>query len=192
MKKYIFFLSAIIFIYPSCKQNKKDKQEDFFPVLPFIQNDVADVDTAFYPIIKIVSKDNMKDDTIFVKREDFRELANEFLQLPDLTQKKFKKRFVEEKFFDKSLNRAIITYRPKIPENEEIQRQEILIFPDYEASKVKSLIIEKSIYSHDSSVQKRMLWQVGKSFQITTLIQKPGTGETHTTIKVVWNDYVKY
>ena len=176
----------------SCTSKKNDKQEDFFPILPFIQNDVTDVDTALYPIIKIVSNDNMIADTIFVKREDFRELAKEFLQLPDLTQKKYKKRFIEEKFFDQSLNRAIITYKPKNPGKEEIQRQEILITTDYGANEVKTLIIDRSIDTRDSFVQKRMLWQVGKSFQITTIIQKPDNSERNSTIKVVWNDEKKY
>ena len=192
MKKNIFFYFAILIIYPSCNTKSHEKQEDFFPVLPFIQNDVADVDTNLYPIIKIISKDSLNADTFFVKREEFRELAKEFLEIPDLTLKKYKKLFLETKFLDQSLNRVIITYRPKYPEKEEIQRQEILIDPDYEANKVKSLIIDKTIVSGDSSIQKRMLWQIGKSFQITTIIQKSNDEERSNTIKVVWNEIQKY
>ena len=191
MKKNIFFYFAILIIYLSCNTKSHEKQEDFFPVLPFIQNDVADVDTNLYPIIKIISKDSLNADTFFVKREEFRELAKEFLEIPDLTLKKYKKLFLETKFLDQSLNRVIITYRPKYPEKEEIQRQEILIDPDYEANKVKSLIIEKTIVSGDSSIQKRMLWQIGKSFQITTIIQKSNGEERSNTIKVVWNEIQK-
>ena len=122
MKKNIFFYFAILIFYLSCNTKSHEKQEDFFPVLPFIQNDVADVDTNLYPIIKIISKDSLNADTFFVKREEFRELAKEFLEIPDLTLKKYKKLFLETKFLDQSLNRVIITYRPKYPEKEELFR----------------------------------------------------------------------
>src|ERR1051325_8826647 len=113
MKKYLFFFSAIFFLSQSCRQKTGKKEEDFIPLLPFILNDITDVDTGLYPIIKIVTIDSLNTDTFFVKREDFRGLSEEFLQIPDLTQKKYKELFTEEKIFDQSLNTVIITYRPK-------------------------------------------------------------------------------
>ena len=192
MKKYLLYFLSIVFLGQSCRQKQDSNTEDFVPVLPFIQNDIADVDTSLYPIIKIISVDSLSADTFFVKREEFRGLAKEFLQIPDLTRKKYRNLFVEEKFFDQSLNTVIITYRPINSENEEIQRQEILITPVPEGSKVKSIIIDRFIACKDSTVQKRMLWQIGKSFQITTLIQKSDTGEKSTTLKVVWNKLNNY
>ena len=172
MKKYVLSATSFFFFFLSCRQNTGTAQEDFFPVLPFIQNDVADVDTSFYPVKKIVWVDSLGPDTTFVKREDFRGLANEFLQLPDLSKKKYKKLFTEEKFFDQTLNTVIITYRPNNPEKEDIQRQEILITPEPGNNKVKTLIIDRITAFKDSTVQKRMLWQIGKSFQVITIIQK--------------------
>ena len=191
MKKCILFFSVILFLSQSCQQKTVNKEEEFIPVLPFILNDISDVDTGFYPIIKIVTVDNMKADTFFVKREEFRGLAEEFLQIPDLTQKKYKPLFTEEKFFDQSLNTVIITYQPKNSEKEEIQRVELLITPYPEGGKVKSIIIDRFLTNKDSTVQKRMLWQIGKSFQVTTLTQKLNNIEKSNTVQVVWNDPVK-
>ena len=33
-----------------------------------------------------------------------------------------------------------------------------------------------------------MLWQVDKSFQVTTIRQLPGQKETTTTYKVIWSE----
>lgn len=192
MKKFVLFIPSIFFLVLACRQNTGSDQEDFFPVLPFIQNDVTDVDTSFYPVKKIEWVDSLASDTTFVKREEFRGLAKEFLQLPDLSKKKYKKLFTEEKFFDQTLNTVIITYRPKNPEKEEIQRQEILITPEPGNNKVKSLIIDRILFFKDSSVQKRMLWQIGKSFQVTTIIQKTSSEEKSHTLKVVWNELKSY
>src|SRR6185295_8561271 len=126
MKKYMLFFAAIFFLSQSCRQKTGNKEEDFIPLLPFILNDISDVDTGLYPIIKIVTVDSINTDTFFVKREEFRGLAEEFLHIPDLSKKKYKELFTEEKIFDQALNTIIITYRPKNPEKEEIQREELL------------------------------------------------------------------
>lgn len=188
MKNKILFFTLSIFFAAACRQKSEDKQEDFLPAITFIQNDVMDVDSSIYPIIKITRADTLAADTFFVKREEFRELANDFLRLTDLSQKEFKKRFTEEKFYDQTLNTVIFTYRPKDAEKEEIQRQEILITPDPSGDKVRSIIIEQLITEKDSSVMKRMLWQIGKSFQVTTTVQETNTPEKSFTLKVVWNE----
>src|ERR1044071_5410571 len=108
MKKYLFFISIIFFLSQSCRQKIGNKEEDFIPLLPFILNDISDVDTGLYPIMKIVTIDSINSDTFFVKREEFRGLAEEFLHIPDLTDKKYKNLFTEEKIFDQSLNTVII------------------------------------------------------------------------------------
>ncbi len=98
MKKYLLLFTISVFLIAACDQKSEDTQEDFLPALPFIQNDIADVDTSLYPIIKITRTGTAVADTTFVKREEFRGLAAEFLQIPDLSQKEYKKRFTEEKF----------------------------------------------------------------------------------------------
>ena len=176
----------------ACKQKNSDtdqnQKESFFPVLSFIKSQVAHVDTSLYPIKKIVFTDSIHSDTIFVPREEFRSLAKDFLEIPDLTDKKYKNRYTEEKLFDEQMNRVIISYKPQNPDKEEVQKQEVLIAPGPTGDKVSSIIIDRLISNRDSFLQKTMLWQVDKSFQVTTTAQKPGQPETTTIMKISWGE----
>ncbi|HKB45165.1 MAG TPA: hypothetical protein VKC90_12275 [Chitinophagaceae bacterium] len=192
MKKYICFFSALFLLSFACKQKKsnsgQNQKESFFPVLSFLKSQVAHVDTSLYPIKKIVFTDSIHSDTIFVPREQFRSLAKDFLDIPDLTDKKYKNRYTEEKLFDETLNRVIISYKPQNPDKEELQKQEVLIAPGSSGDKVNSIIIDRVINNKDSFLQKSMLWQVDKSFQVTTTAQKPGQPEITTIMKITWGE----
>lgn len=186
MKKLTLFsiLITIIFLF-SCKSKEEKKEEGFFPVLSFIKSEAAHIDTSLFQIIKLVSAGSTWD-TSYIKREEFRANAGDFLSIPDLTDKTYADKYMESKFFDASLNRAIITYTPK-DKSAEIQREEVTIAPGQgEADKVKNIIIDKLVVTKDSSVTKRMLWNVGESFQVTSIIQKPGQEDATQTIKVTW------
>ena len=192
MKKYVCFFFAMLLLSGACKQKNSDtdqnQKESFFPVLSFIKSQVAHVDTSLYPIKKIVFTDSIHSDTIFVPREEFRSLAKDFLEIPDLTDKKYKNRYTEEKLFDEQMNRVIINYKPLNPDKEEVQKQEVLIAPGPTGDKVSSIIIDRLISNRDSFLQKTMLWQVDKSFQVTTTAQKPGQPETTTIMKISWGE----
>jgi len=189
MKKPGIAISLFLLIIVSCKHKSNDKEEDrFFPVLPIIKSQVAEIDTSLYTIKKVTYVDSTRSDTMFYRREQFRELAADFLSLPDISSPEYKGRYKEDKQFDESLNRAIFSYRPVNPENELIQRQELLIRPGPPADEITSIIIDYIKSNRDSSVQKNMLWQVNKSFQVTTIRQLPGEQETTTTYKVIWSE----
>jgi hypothetical protein len=176
--------------------NKKEKEEkaekgSFFPVLSFIQAQVAHVDTALFSIRQFTIIDSTHIDTMHIPREQFRGLAKDFLELPDLSEKKYEQRFTEKKVYDETLNRLILVYEPIEKENEIIQRQELVVTPDLaggDSSRVNSIIVNYLFSSKDSSVQKRMLWQADRSFQITTIKQLPGKPETMSTTRVTWNE----
>ena len=124
-----FFATLIVVLFAfSCKE--KDDREKFFPVLSFIQSQVADIDTSLYSIRKLVYVDSLRTDTFFIHRENFRKEAKDFLAIPDISASKYRDKYTEEKIFDETLNRVLITYTPVKPEKEEIQRQEVLIKPD--------------------------------------------------------------
>lgn len=109
-----------------CKQKSKDAGEEaFFPALSFIKSQVSHVDTSLYPIMKITTIDNLSD-TVYVKREEFRKLAEDFLLMPDISEKKYKKKYEEQRIFDQSLNRVLLIYKP-LKEGLEVQKQEIII-----------------------------------------------------------------
>ena len=185
--KQILSVSVILFVtcLAACKSKDKQTREAFFPILSFIKSQVAHIDTSLYQITKLTSIDSTWD-TAYIRREDFRKYAGDFLQLPDLSDKKFAGKYDESKFFDASLNRAIITYTPKDKE-QEIQREEVMIEPNSETGdKVKNIIVDKLINSKESSITKRMLWNVDESFQVTTIIQQQGREDSTSTIKIQW------
>lgn len=180
----------VLLVCISCKHKKKEKpaNEQFLPVLSFIKSQVAQVDTSLFSVRKVVFVDSTKSDTFYYKRDQFRELASDFLNLPDISSTDYENKFKEESQFDETLNRVILTYLPVKPENEVIQRIQVLIHPDTPEDRITSIFIDYSINSRDSSVQKKMLWQVDKSFQVATIRQIPGQAETTSTYKVIWND----
>ncbi len=188
MKKYYFLFSWLLLFLTGCKQKDKDEKEKFFPVLSYIKSQVAHVDTSLYSIKKIVFTDTIHSDTTFIPRKEFRNLAKDFLEIPDLAEKKYKKRFTEEKLFDESLNLVIISYKPVNADKEELQKQEILITPNPSGDKVTSIIIDQTTSNKNGFLEKKMLWQVDKSFRVTTITQKPGQPETTTIMKVSWNE----
>jgi hypothetical protein len=184
----ILFMAIILFL-PACKQKEKEEKEKFFPVLSFIKSQVAEVDTSLYSIKKITILDSLHSDTVFVKRDEFRGLARDFLDLPDITERKNKDHFIEENRYDETMQRVIISYKPKDPDKEEIQKEEVLIKPDIATGdKVKNIIIERVVSNKDGYLHKYLLWQVDQSFQVTTTTQKPGQPESATTLKVTWNE----
>jgi len=182
------FLLLLCLLIISCKQKKTadEPKETFFPVLSFIKSQIAHIDTSLYSIKRIDLTDTLHFDTVYVPREEFRSLAKDFLSIPDIAEKKYSTRYTEEKIFDETLNRVIISYKPVNIEKEEVQKQEVLITPDPSGDKVSSLIIDYVISNKDSFLMKRMLWETDKSFQVTTTAQKPGKPEATTVLKVIW------
>ena len=197
MKKGNVLLVAIVFLgLCACKEKEKanveDTPEGYFPVLAFINSQVAHVDTSLYSIMKITYRDSVTSDTEFVKREQFRELAKDFLELPDISDKKVGARFTQEKMYDEMLKRVILNYIPKDNSKEELQKMQVLITPNSAlGDQINSIIIEKIVSDRNGYLQKNLLWQADKSFQVITLTRKPGESEKTVTTKVSWNEQIE-
>lgn len=175
----------------SCKSKKTEpEKKGFISVVSLIEKQVARIDTSLYSIKRITIIDSLHSDTAYVRREDFREAAKEFLAIPDLSNKKIAKKYKEEPArYDQLLDRVIITYTAINPEKEEYKSQELLVAPGtVDGDKVTNILITRSISNRDSSMLKTMLWRMDKSFQITTTSQKPAEPEKITTVKVDWNE----
>lgn len=183
---FILFVISI----SSCKSKEIQNDKQFISVLSLIRKDVAHVDTSLFSIIKVEYTDSLHPDTSYIRREEFAGIANEFLETPDLSDKKIAKRWVESPaIIDQMLNRVIITYTPVNPDKEEFKKQEILATPVPGAdAKINNIIIIREISNRDSFLQKKMLWQVNKSFQVVTISQKPGKPEIIKTTRVTWNE----
>lgn len=188
IKHLILPIGLLLCAVISCKETEPEQKEAFFPVLSFLKSQVAQVDTSLNSIRKYVIADSLQVDTIYVPREQFREIARDFLTIPDLAESKYRDRYQEEKIFDETLNSVLLTYTPVTPGKELIQRQEILIKPDPSGDKITNIIINLAVDNKDSSVQKRMLWKVDRGFQVTTTRQLAGQPETILTEKVIWGE----
>ncbi len=181
---------VVIITTTACKQKKKDDVKHFISILSLIKKQVAHVDTSLYSIMKVVYKDSLHSDTTYIPRDQFAGVAKEFLDIPDLSDEKVAARYKEDPaIHDEMLNRVIITYTPVTPEKEEIKKQELLATPiPGEDARVNNIIIIREISNRDSFLQKKMLWQMDKSFQVVTTSQKPGKPEINITTKVSWNE----
>jgi hypothetical protein len=187
-----FVLGLVIVFAWGCKNEDKqtEPKDQFFPAIPYIKSQIAKVDTSLYSIMRIVPVDSAHNDTTYLRREQFKDAASEFLALPDLTQPEYNGRFTEQNTFDESLGRVVMIYSPKDAKKEEVQRQEVLIKPQPGTSEdqVTSIFININQSNKDSSIEKKMLWQVDESFQVTTIKQYPGKPEVTSTYKVSWNE----
>ncbi|MCG2614154.1 hypothetical protein LZZ85_07670 [Terrimonas sp. NA20] len=188
MKKTSLGLTVSLLLLLSCKSSKENEEAGFFPILPILQSQVAKVDTTLNSIRQYVFADSSHVDTIFVHRNQFRALAQDFLSLPDIATEDYQDRYKETTQFDETLNRAIFTYVPVNADKEIIQRQEVLIKPEGSGDQITSIIVNTVNNTKDSAIQRRMLWQVDKSFQVTTTRQLVGQPAVTTTVKVVWDE----
>jgi hypothetical protein len=188
MFKYsLLFLFSIVLLF-ACKQKQKGPEKKYISAVSIIKEEVAHVDTSLYSIIRVDFKDSLHSDTTYIRREEFRAEAKDFLDIPDLYDQKVARRYKESILRDATINKVVITYTPEDPAAEEMQKQELLITPGAIGDKVSTVIIIRSIVNRDSSVQKNMLWQMGKYFQVTTIRQLPGQPQTINTTRVTWNE----
>ncbi len=181
---------CLVLIFESCKSKKEDTSKTYVSVVSIIRKQVEKIDTSLYSILKIDYIDSTHADTTYVARENFAALAKDFLETPDLSDKKVAKQYREDQaVVDQMLNRVILTYVPIDPKKQEFKKQELVVTPvPGEDAKINNIIIIREVYSRDSFLQKKLLWQIDKSFQIVTTSQKPGQIEKTITTRVVWNE----
>jgi hypothetical protein len=170
------------------KKNEEESKSGYFPVLSFIESQVAHVDTSLYAIIKIVTTAESSD-TQYLRRENFKQVSDHFLNIPDITKGKLADKYVELKMYDESLAQVILNYTPK-DDDLEIQRQEVLIKPNPVRDVVTTIYIDQLQNFKDSTVLKKMLWRVNKRFKVVSIIQKENQPEKVITEEVIWNDFL--
>lgn len=189
MKKVVFVLSILMSSTFSCKEKPKEEEKKFISVLSLIEKQAAHIDTSLYPITKFVYTDSSHIDTFYIKREDFRAAAKDFLDIPDLSLPKVAKKYKEETMYDEMLNRVTITYSPIKDEEVEIKQQQLQVIPNIATGdQVNNIFIIKVINNRDGFLEKKMLWRMDKSFQVVTTTQEPGKPPVTITTKVTWNE----
>jgi len=176
-------IAGLMLVIWSCKS--KDKGESYLPVSSIIGAQIKDIDTSLYTIIKITYVDTIRSDTSYVRREEVRELAKDFLTLPEMS----KKSYTEENIPGPTNGVSTFTYKPIHPEKEDLKQIDMIIDPSVEGetkTKITTIIIDRLFANRDSSVEKKLLWEMDKSFQVTTIKQLPGQPETYSSYKVIW------
>ena len=187
--RFVFILAGLlIVIFTGCKgEGKKAEKKTFISARSIINDQLKDIDTSLYSIVKVNCRDGDHSDTEYIRREDIRLAAKDFLDLPDLSPEEY----TEENIPGPTDNLSTISYKPIHPDKEDIQKLDFIIDPDMAdigKNVIKSIYIDRGFSNKDSSVQKRMLWQVDKSFQVSISRQLPGQPEINSTYRVTWND----
>ena len=186
MNKALLPLAALVLL-AACSGGKKDDAEavEFFPVSSYLHSQVAHIDTSLYPLRKIV-RHNGHSDTTFLHRNQFRKEAADFLAVPDIASDKWRDEYTESRIYDDLLKRAVFSYTPK-EEDAPVLRQDVTIEPSAEeGDAVRTIFINQITDAADSTVQKKMLWEVGRRFQVVTTVSRKGVPDDTRTLEVWW------
>lgn len=188
MKKFALALAIVITILGSCKSKEKEEpQGDFFPVVGFIKGEVAHVDSSIASIIKIVTTDSVAD-TVYLRKEEFKNAAADFLSLPDIASKDLKDNYEQTKLYDDALHKVTFTYLPK-NKGEAIQQELVIIKPDPpNVDQVETIFVDELLSNDDSTVQKKMTWQSKNRFKVITIVQKKNEPEKVSNVEVIWKE----
>lgn len=178
-----------VFLLLACGDKKDEGTVDnsaFLPVASILRGQIKDVDTSLYNIMKIETKNDVPE-TTYIKREDFKKYAADFLALPDLTQKKWKGDYDEANFYDATLESFIHSYTAK-DEDLETRKQEVLTnqSPDGQLH-IKTIMAETYEEEKGVTIRKNMIWHVDRRFQILTTRQKKNGPEEVEKLQVIWN-----
>lgn len=155
----------------------------YLPVADYLRAEISYVDSTPLAIRKYTTQNNRKDSS-FIQQEEFNRLAKEFL-VPELATDSFKNNYSESSFMDKTTGYLTFTYSTR---NKELplQRVDVLAAPGSSMNKVKSVYLQKHSAEGDTTVVKKMFWQMGHNFLILTSSQLPGKAPLERQLKVVW------
>jgi hypothetical protein len=192
---YFYLMNRLVFILiipllvSSCKSKKKKHADDaeFFPVLTYLKGQVAKMDSSVATIIKIEQEGTNPPDTAYLKREEFKNFAKEFLQLPDISSEKLRDDYTVTQMYDDLLNAFVFTYTTT-EEDEEIKKQDVILEPGEDGnSEIKTIHIDKWAQKGQTTEHKSMLWEANRRFLIITKNQPKGEPEKIKTLEVKWS-----
>jgi hypothetical protein len=186
MKNYWIILALVISLITACKQKKEEKKETPISAISIIKGQLHNLDTSLYEFKKI-ERNESSNDTTFIKRDEIRSLAGPFLSLPDIADKELSKKYTEERLLDAQQNILSITSTLKENEKEEIEKQMLGVdISDISNGHVQSIFIDTYKVSGDSTIERKLVWEVDKYFTIYTTVQKNNQPEKNYFTKVTW------
>jgi hypothetical protein len=156
----------------------------YFPVADVLASEIREVDSTPLAIRKFVIYDG-RTDSSFIKPAEFDALAMQFM-VPEFRNGQFEKDFTETSFMDNATQDATFTYSAT-DKNLPLQRVDIIAAPHGTVHQLKSVYLERTRVSGDSSILEKMYWQAGKQFQVISLIRIKGGPPVQRRVIVSWD-----
>ena len=190
MKNYLTVPVLTIALLTACNQKEESKKveeskEPPISVLSIIKGQLNHLDTSIYEVKKFETTGNVTD-SIYLKRDEIRRVAEPFLSLPEIANEKYHDKYAETRLIDAQQNTLNIT---SLATNDtaEVQKQIIIIgLSPTTNSTVQSIFIDRYISRGDSTIQQKLFWEIDKYFSIGSIIEKERQPEKIHTTKVTW------
>ena len=176
---------AIIFIpvlfWISCQQKEQknipknvptEEAISFFPVTDFFLGQLGEIEKLPVTPLKI-NFDGDKHDSVWLKREDIRQLASPFLH-PEIDSSTMAKYFIGKSFLDQTINAFTFSYDANKPLPDSIKLIHWDIYVDPQKNDVQRIYMVKEDSLAGAHITTQLTWQSNKWFSIRTIIQPPG------------------
>lgn len=155
----------------------------YFPIADELESEIRQIDSTPVAIRKTVISGGHKD-SAFIKPSEFNALAMQFLP-PELSDGRFEKNFTETSFMDNATHNATFTYA-STNKDLSLQRVDLIATPEGGSHQVKSVYLERTRTSGDSSILDKMYWRSGKGFRVVSLINIKGGAPVQRQLIVSW------
>jgi hypothetical protein len=155
----------------------------YFPVAEVLESEIRQVDTTPIAIRKYITG-NGHTDSSFIKPAEFHALAMQFV-VPEFRNGQFQKDFTETSFIDNATRAATFTYSPT-SRDLPLTRVDVVATPHGAEHEMKTIYMERTRVSGDSSVLDKMFWRAGIQFQVISLITVKGAAPIQQQLTVSW------
>ncbi|GAA4322029.1 hypothetical protein [Flaviaesturariibacter amylovorans] len=191
MKLFPLLLLPLLLV--CCKNKRKATQEEVhpFPAVAFLKGQVREFDSSMLSFTRIDQHAGGRSDTMPITREDFRRAAAPFLELPDITQEKWRSMYTESRDFDPVTQYVVFDYVARDPDAP-LQRQQVYIDPQVgDSGKVNTVIVDLYENRKGTVVHRNLYWKARSHFQVAEDAPGPGGKDTVHRTRVEWNDFTR-
>ncbi len=153
----------------------------YFDTRGFFEEQLTRMDSFPY-FINRITRTNGRRDSVQVFPQEVHALAKPFTEV-DISDKKIKKYYHERLFQDNTLGTLTLSYSTQHPD---LPVRTVDVLLDDASQKPKTLLINRSYHTGDSSVTEKLGWFAGKSFYINKeVVYKDGRKNAVMT-QVFW------
>ena len=186
--KYFFILPYILFVFFSCKENKKTEKkaekkdhDKYINVFDYLKGQLAHIDTVPYGILNIRLKDTTTIDSVYIDAKQLRAMVQPFLDA-ELKEDYFNEYFTQTAFGDATIGTVTVSYFNTV-EKDPVQRIDIYANPT--TGDINKVYILKNESENSNSAKKQLLWTQNQGFSIIEAILGDDGLESTITNKVI-------